>query len=390
MFTMSDIRTLTSRPVRPANTVLTLYLDVDQSQPANLNRGFEKQLKDMLVSVRKAITSEDEMKAFQTASERVADFVARYSVGARGLIVIFDTSDGFLWNREVDFPAQSQIRWGKEGFIQPLVVAIDEYERVGIVLVDRATVRLFTMSLGAIDEHIREEFDRTKIRHTKTAGMNRLGSASHLQRKADEQVRSNLRHVVKDIDWMLAQHGVRRIILAGSPQVTAKLHKILPKRLASEVIGTVDIAISATIEEVRKVSAPVAQKFEWETEKALVRDLVTEAAKAGRAVVGLGHTLHALNQGRIWQLICVDGFHSPGYECSRCAALFSVESTSCSFCGSPLSRIDDVVHRAVDRAVRKGVRIEVIRNEEAESSLMNAGGIGGFLRTVLYVLGLMA
>ena len=94
----------------------------------------------MLVSVRSAITSEDEMKAFQTASERVADFVARYSVGARGLIVIFDTSDGFLWNREVDFPAQNQIRWGKEGFIQPLVVAIDEYERVGIVLVDRATV----------------------------------------------------------------------------------------------------------------------------------------------------------------------------------------------------------------------------------------------------------
>jgi len=46
MFTMSDIRTLTSRPVRPANTVLTLYLDVDQSQPANLNRGFEKQVKD--------------------------------------------------------------------------------------------------------------------------------------------------------------------------------------------------------------------------------------------------------------------------------------------------------------------------------------------------------
>ncbi len=330
------------------------------------------------------------MKAFQTASERVADFVARYSVGARGLIVIFDTSDGFLWNREVDFPAQNQIRWGKEVFIQPLAVAIDEYEGVGIVLVDRATVRLFTMSLGAIDEHIREEFDRTKIRHTKTTGMNRLGSASHLQRKAEEQVRSNLRHVVKDIDWMLAQHGVRRIILAGSPQVTAKLHKILPKRLASEVIGTVDIAISATIEEVRKVSVPVAQKFEWETEKALVRDLVTEAAKAGRAVVGLGHTLHALNQGRIWQLICADGFHSPGYECSRCAALFSVESTSCSFCGSPLYRIDDVVHRAVDRAVRKGARIKVIRSEEAESALMNAGGIGGFLRTVLYVLGMMA
>jgi peptide subunit release factor 1 (eRF1) len=43
--------------------------------------------------------------------------------------------------------------------------------------------------------------------------------------------------------------------------------------------------------------------------------------------------------------------------------------------------VEDVVERAVDHAVRKGANVEVIRSEEAESSLTNAGGIGAFLRT---------
>ena len=126
---------------------------------------------------------------------------------------------------------------------------------------------------------------------------------------------------------------------------------------------------------------PVADKYERDTEEAIVRDLVTSAAKAGRVVIGLGRTLHAVNQRRVWQLVYADGFHTPGYECPRCAALFSTETTSCPFCGSTVHPTEDVVERAVDHALRKGARIEVIRADEAESSLMNAGGIGAFLRT---------
>ena len=46
-----------------------------------------------------------------------------------------------------------------------------------------------------------------------------------------------------------------------------------------------------------------------------------------------------------------------------------------------MDRIEDVVERAVGHAIRKGAKIEVIRSEEAESSLINAGGIGAYLRT---------
>ncbi len=381
MLSIDQIQTLASRPERTENRVLTLYLDVDQSQQANLNRGFEKQLKDMLVAAKSTIQNQDEMKAFRTASQRMGDFVARYHVGARGLALTFDASDDFFWSEEVDFPIHNRIQWGKEVLVQPLAVAIDEYERFGIVLLDRANLRLFSMFAGQIEKHIREGFDHRKVRHIKTVGMDHLGAASRVQRKADEQVRLNLRHVIKDIDWMVEQNGVHRIILAGSPEITAELYALLPKRLGSRVIGKVDIATTATLEEIRKATLPVAEKFERDTEEALVRDLVTSAAKSLRVVMGLGHTLHAVNQRRVWQLVYADGFHSPGYECPQCAGLFSTETTSCSSCGSTVCRVEDVVERAIGHAIRKGAKIEVIRGEEAESSLMNSGGIGAFLRT---------
>jgi peptide subunit release factor 1 (eRF1) len=394
MLNRDDLRTLATRPERGENSVLTVYLDVDQSRQANLNRGFERQLKDMLATVRDTITvakpkrdtaqpqvNEGEIKAFELASERVEEFVARYHVGARGLAVVFDASDGYFWGQEADFPIRSEIRWAKEVFVGPLAVALDEYERVGVVLLDRSSLRLFTMFLGEVEEHIQEGFNHRKVRHIKTVGMNHMGSASHAQRKADEQIRLNLRHVAKDMQAMLEQRGIHRIILAGSPEITAELQAILPKRLASQVIGTADVATSATIEEIRGAAAPLAEKFERDTEDALVTDLVTSAAKSRRAVIGLGHTLHAVNQKRVWQLVYANGFHSPGYECPHCAALYSVETALCSLCGSAVTRIEDVVERAVDHAVRKGANVEVIRSEEAESSLTNAGGIGAFLRT---------
>jgi peptide subunit release factor 1 (eRF1) len=183
------------------------------------------------------------------------------------------------------------------------------------------------------------------------------------------------------MNGLLEQYGIGRAILAGSPEITNELQAILPKRLASKVVGMLDLATTANLEEVQRAAAPLAEKVERDTEEKLVNDLITSAAKSTRVVIGIGRTLYALNQRRIWQFVYAEGFHSKGYECPKCGALFSVETASCNFCGSAATFVEDVVERAIDHAVRRGARVEVIRGEEGESSLMNAGGIGAFLRT---------
>jgi peptide subunit release factor 1 (eRF1) len=381
MITLSEIQTLASRPARPCTSVLTIYLDADQSRQANLNRGFENELRDMLTNVRNGISDDAELQRFQSAQKRVMDFFATYEIRARGLALAVDVSDGFFWSSDLDFPVRNEIRWDRCVFVQPLAVAIDENETVGVVLVDRANVRAFTMSLGRVREHIREKFDPKKVQHTKTAGMDHLGSAGRAQRIADEHVQQYLRHVTRNIDPLFELHGVRRIVLAGSPEITAALTMHLSKRLETRVIGRVDIPLGATLDEIQAAVAPIAERFERETEEALVTDLVTSAAKSKVAVVGVGHTLQALNERRVWQLLYVDGLYSSGYECPGCAALFSAETTVCSKCGSRLAAVANVVERAVDRAARIGARIEVVRSEKPESVLLNAGGMGAFLKT---------
>ena len=54
MLHANEIQMLASRPRRRDKSVLTLYLDTDQSKQANLNRGFETELKEMATGIAAA------------------------------------------------------------------------------------------------------------------------------------------------------------------------------------------------------------------------------------------------------------------------------------------------------------------------------------------------
>jgi hypothetical protein len=74
-----------------------------------------------------------------------------------------------------------------------------------------------------------------------------------------------------------------------------------------------------------------------------VKGVVTAAAKQQKAVIGLSHTLNAVNSERIWELIYSADFLSPGFECVKCAALFSVENRTCRYCGAAVGAVGNVV-----------------------------------------------
>jgi hypothetical protein len=100
--TQSDLETLFSHPERQQPSVFSVYLNVDQSRSSNRNRGFEKQLKGMTSPIRDAIHDAAEMEKFVMAAHHIEDFVAAYEPAARGLILFFDSLDGFFWHQEVD------------------------------------------------------------------------------------------------------------------------------------------------------------------------------------------------------------------------------------------------------------------------------------------------
>src|SRR5215471_2949806 len=244
-----ELHELFSRPERPYRSVLSVYLDVDQSRPSNRNRGFETQLKNLIAVIRPTIEPTD-MSRFNLAAHRITDFVSTYQPQARGLGLFFDGSDRFFRDVEFDIPIQREAHWDRVFYLQPLVNALDQFETYGIAMLDRQNLRLFTVFLGHIEEHVREGFGTDRVRHIKTSGTDHIASASRIQRKADEKVRLNLKHAVKMINWLVDTRHLNRLILGGTREITAGIRDLLPKRLAMRVIGQVDVAMDAAISDV--------------------------------------------------------------------------------------------------------------------------------------------
>lgn len=142
--------------------------------------------------------------------------------------------------------------------------------------------------------------------------------ASRVQHKADEQIRTNLRKVAEDVDWLVKTQRVHFLVLAGKSEVTSELREMLPKRLALLVVGAIDLAIDSSPKDVFDAVSVVNEQHERDTEIQMVKEVVTAAAKKRNAVAGFSHTLNAVNQGRVWQLIYADGLASPGFECREC------------------------------------------------------------------------
>src|SRR5690242_18002731 len=144
-----QLHLLFTRDERPCRAVLSVYLSVDQSQQANLNHRFETQLKDMFGPIQQfSIRDIAEHERLTNAIRRISEFVSAYQPKGRGLIMFFDAMDSFFWHMDSDFPVANQVRWDHELLLVPLANALDQFEQYGVVLVDRARMRLFSVVLN--------------------------------------------------------------------------------------------------------------------------------------------------------------------------------------------------------------------------------------------------
>jgi uncharacterized protein (DUF2267 family) len=112
-----------------------------------------------------------------------------------------------------------------------------------------------------------------------------------------------------------------------------------------------------------------------------VDELLTAAETERRAVTGLVRTLRALNEGRTWRILLGERVRLKGYECTACAALFAADRESCSYCGSRLEFVENLIYAIIQFAREHSVDIQVVQGTESTIISARAGGIGAFLKT---------
>ena len=379
MISKEELSILIGREGKPGHPVLSVYLDVDQSRETNRNRKFEVSLGNLLRELEQSLIDGLEREEFATYAERVKHFVSGYRPGARSLVIFCDVAGDFFWHRELEVPVRSEARWSEIFYLRPLLETLDEYERYGVILADRAQARLFTVHLGEIEEH-GESFAPGEVKIFKAPGRDHIRSDMRFQRKADQYAHRHLKRVAELAVEMAERHAFDRLMLAGPVEATSKLHQLLPKRWQSRVVASLDLPVEADKHIVLAATLGAGEEAERNGEVTLVEELISDAARAEqRAVTGLDATLRALRHGRIRRLVYADGFAVSGGRCTNCAMLFEERPESCPYCGAAVWPVADLVEQAAQRVIVSGGKVEQVRGEMVER-LRGAGVIGASLK----------
>ena len=100
MISHDDLKELLSRTPDASSPVLSVYLNVDQSQAVNLNRGFEAALKSLIQKSERSL-SDSERKSFVRDAEFASSFVADYQPNGKSLVLFCNASRDFLWQKSL-------------------------------------------------------------------------------------------------------------------------------------------------------------------------------------------------------------------------------------------------------------------------------------------------
>ena len=305
MISKADIEAIVGRKAVPDSPVLSVYLDIDQGKASNLNRRFEASLKSMLRSIE-ARLDEMQLKSFSADAERTRQYVSGLEPRAKGLIVFSDDSENFFWPREIQAPVPNHARWTDTVYILPLLEILDEYERYGVVLVDKAHARLFTVFIGEIEEHY-DALAPASVRHIKTSGTDHILSENRFQSKADMHVHWHLKHVAEMLDKLVDHYGFDRLLLAGPVEATGELQHLLSKRVRGRVVERLPLPIKVSAHEVLEQALRVERQVERQIEKQIVEELI--AADGHHPVIlGLERTAGIITAAGLIMIIVFGSF----------------------------------------------------------------------------------
>ncbi|MFH1177750.1 MAG: hypothetical protein V1750_10120 [Acidobacteriota bacterium] len=356
-----DIEQLQLLSQAPGKT-LTVYLDVDQTNTANRKRQFETRLKDLLRQVRAAHPEDDELPS---AIAEVEEIIRRIEPAGKTLVLARHRNLGVTFRKLLHLPLPTGVYWRTSAFLRPLLEALDEHERFGIVLADQSRARLLTVFLGEIEEH-RDLISQIPPRPDSPSS-DRLRSQSHMERRHDESVSSHLRMVAAELGRLLDQLEVDRLIIGGAVEVASELARLLPKRLRGRLVEVLPIPLAASTDDILARTSEVQLRLERAAELEVVRDLLKEVRKGGRAVAGLSSTLEAINNGRVWKLVYLQGLTLEGGVCAACSRLVDPADERCPMCGELVENEPRMVDRMAQTVLERGGHVEMLDGPAAEA-----------------------
>ncbi|GEM89218.1 VLRF1 family aeRF1-type release factor [Oceanithermus desulfurans] len=373
--------------------VLSLYLATNPASRDVLDYSASGKRKPFVIRAK------DTLKALavpEAIASRVIDRLEHDVIRGRTRAVFATEDELEVYDLNVDLPVvnlphgEVLARWG-EPYVLPLVLALDEYERYAVVLLDEERWRLFEVYLNDVRE-VADAFRAVapetwrKLSESKPATPMGLGARGTTARggmgrdRFDRRVLAwthrFYRQLAGELEGWLERLGAERLILMGVPEETRYFEELLPRAVRERVVAHLPMPAGGSKVDASEVLALTEAAIE-EAERRKEAELLDRIREEG--VWGTENVLEALQQGRVYVLVMP--WHPEGrvWRCPDTGYAALARERAEAVCPGAAEEAD-LAETLVELAGLFGARVEFVRGDNADRLEREFGGLAGLKR----------
>lgn len=382
MLTKDDVRFVHERIAPHAAPVLSLYADVNPGRPENARRAWVIRVKNAL----RELELPEEVRA------RVVDALEEQVIPEARTLVLFASQDLFRrYDLHCELPVvdlahgRVEARWG-EPYVTPLVYAMDEYERAGILWLEGERWRFFEVFLGEIQEAEQifaavdpEDWQRLRecdrSRGAALARPHPYPDRDKYSRRLEAWGYRFLRRLGHLVERAVAEREIHRLVLLGRQEATRNFEQCLSRAMRRRVVAhTSETPPDASPRLVLETVGPVLEAAERAQELRLLESVCSQPG-----VWGLSATLGALQQGRLAVLVAPWTLQARVWQCPD-GWVAASRQEALALCADPGPKEVPLRDHIAELAADFAARLEFVRGEAERRLTAELGGLAGLLR----------
>jgi peptide chain release factor subunit 1 len=279
-------------------SVLSAYLDIGQGWAAA--KGFVEKEAQRL----QPLLDKEEKDYFETSLSFMWDYLKEKQAGEfsdPGIAFFADLGRDYARGVELYAPPEELLAVDREAIVYPLALQLDEYEPIGVIMIDASCMRIL-IAAGQVIE--KEDSLCERIHH-----LSKVGGWSQMryQRRRAKEVKHFSKEVLDEARSVFDPAGVRRIVVAGRDRMIAALEQELPQEWRDRIVASVRWDLDSPDKDFLDKVRPYLEKAEREHEADLLSVLTGELRRGGLGAAGLEAVRRALEMGQVDTLLLSTG-----------------------------------------------------------------------------------
>ncbi len=356
--------------------VISLYLN---TQPDHHGRPrFEGFLQRQFAArARTFAAGSPEAESFGRDEARIAEYLEKELKPSANGLALFACAgaDGFFEAVQLAAPVdEHRLYVYNQPHLYHLARLDDEYPRYAALITDANSARIFVFGLG-------EKTADTKVKGKKMQRVKVGGwSQARYQRRVENAHKAHAKEAVDALERIVREEGIRHVVLACDPAMTAVIEEQLSKQLAEKVVDILRLDTKAPEHEILAATIEAIREQDAATDAEKTARLFEYYRAGGLAVTGPQETLEALANGQVDELLISASLERTHAEEEPVDAILAPEiPDGAGSTASEEPRPALLADLLVTKAKQTSARVSFI---EEEALLAPVGGVGAFLRWV--------